>query len=142
MLYYNLIISILTESYSMIAVCCMIGLNKLNAGSFGDFIQSASTIFGLLILIVYPVLVFWVLKKNWKENLNQTKEKYQPIFENIRTEIGLIALLDPMYFLFRRLLMAMIVVFLKNLSLQVLLKDFSIIAAVFIAAYIHHDNKA
>ena len=126
----------------MIAVCCMIGLNKLTANSFGDLIQSASTIFGLLVLIPYPLLVFWVLKKSWKENLNQTKEKYQPIFENIRTEIGPIALLDPMYFLFRRLFMAVIVVFLKNLSLQVLLKDLSIIAAVFIAAYIHHDNKA
>jgi flagellar biosynthesis protein FliR len=80
MLYYNLILSIITESYSMIAVCCMIGLNKLNANSFGDFIQSLSTIFGLLVLIVYPVLVFRVLKKSWKENLNQTKEKFQPIF--------------------------------------------------------------
>jgi hypothetical protein len=126
----------------MIAVCCMIGLNKLTANSFGDFIQSASTIFGLLVLIAYPLLVFWVLKKSLKENLNQTKEKYQPIFENIRTEIGPIALLDPIYFLLRRLFMAVIVVFLKNFSLQVLLKDLSIIAAVFIAAYIHHDNKA
>jgi len=38
MLYYNLIVSIITESYSMIAVCSMIGLNKLDAKSFGDFI--------------------------------------------------------------------------------------------------------
>jgi hypothetical protein len=28
-LFYNLILSMLTESYSIIAICCMIGLNKL-----------------------------------------------------------------------------------------------------------------
>ena len=30
MLFYNMILEILTESYSIIAVCCMIGLNKLS----------------------------------------------------------------------------------------------------------------
>ena len=75
MLFYNLILSMLTESYSMIAICSMIGLNKLSADSFGDFIQSASSIFALLVLIVYPILVFWVLRKSWyMEDLNQTKE--------------------------------------------------------------------
>ena len=28
-LFYNLILSMLTESYSIIAICCMIGLNKI-----------------------------------------------------------------------------------------------------------------
>jgi flagellar biosynthesis protein FliR len=75
MLFYNLILSMLTESYSMIAICSMIGLNKISAESFGDFIQSASSIFALLVLIVYPILVFWVLRKSWDmEDLNQTKE--------------------------------------------------------------------
>ncbi len=75
MLFYNLILSMLTESYSMIAICSMIGLNKLSAESFGDFIQSASSIFALLVLIVYPILVFRVLRKSWDmEDLNQTKE--------------------------------------------------------------------
>jgi len=75
MLFYNLILSMLTESYSMIAICSMIGLNKLSADSFGNFIQSASSIFVLLILTVYPILVFWVLRKSWyMEDFNKTKK--------------------------------------------------------------------
>jgi len=36
MLFYNLILSMLNESYSMIAICCMIGLNKLSFSSYGE----------------------------------------------------------------------------------------------------------
>ena len=66
-LFYNLILEILTESYSIIAVCCMIGLNKLSfsLNNIGETIQSTSCIFALLVLIGYPVLVFWVLRKAW-----------------------------------------------------------------------------
>jgi hypothetical protein len=65
MLFYNLIITLLTESYMMIAVSCMIGLTKLTANNFGDFIQSASTIFALLVLIAYPIFVYWITRKIW-----------------------------------------------------------------------------
>jgi hypothetical protein len=36
MLFYNLILSMLTESYSMIAMCCMIGLNKISFHNYGE----------------------------------------------------------------------------------------------------------
>jgi len=67
MLFYNLILSMLTESYSMIAICTMIGLNKLSfrLDNIGETIQSVSCIFALLVLIVYPVVVFSILKKSW-----------------------------------------------------------------------------
>ena len=59
----------------MIAICSMIGLNKLSADSFGDFIQSTSSISALLVLIVFPILVFWVIRKILdQKDLNQTKE--------------------------------------------------------------------
>jgi hypothetical protein len=72
-LFYNLIIEIMTESYCIIAVCCMIGLNKLSLNNIGEKIQSASCIFALLVLIGYPVLIFWVLLKAWNsEDLPET----------------------------------------------------------------------
>jgi hypothetical protein len=39
-LFYNMILEILTESYSIIALCCMIGLNKLSFSfdSYGETI--------------------------------------------------------------------------------------------------------
>jgi len=35
MLFYNLIVSILTESYAIISVCCMINLTNVSFKSFG-----------------------------------------------------------------------------------------------------------
>ena len=38
MLFYNFIISMMTESYSLMSVCCMIGLYKISFGSSGEII--------------------------------------------------------------------------------------------------------
>ena len=65
MLFYNLILSMLTESYSIIALSCMIGLNKLSFSSYGETIQSLFCILALLLIIAYPVRVFYILKKSW-----------------------------------------------------------------------------
>jgi hypothetical protein len=81
MLFYNLILSMLNESYSMIAICCMIGLNKLSFNNYGEITQSALCIFALLLLIVYPVLVTSILAKDWNnKDFNQNMQKYEPIF--------------------------------------------------------------
>jgi len=67
MLFYNFILSMLTESYAMIAVCCMIGLNKLSfkLELSGEMVQTVCCLFALLVIIVYPPLVFWILKHSW-----------------------------------------------------------------------------
>jgi hypothetical protein len=63
MLFYNLILSMLAESYSMIALSCMIGLNKLSfTSSYGETIQSLFCIFALLLIIIYPIRIFWILR--------------------------------------------------------------------------------
>ncbi len=145
MLFYNLILTTLNESYLMIALCCMIGLNKLhfNFHNYGETIQSAFCILALLVLIGYPVLVFWILKKNWKDkDFDEIQKRFQPIFESLRTQIGPIALIDPMYFLFRRFILAMMVVFLKeHLIFQVIVKNFSIIGGTIIAGYIQYSDR-
>jgi hypothetical protein len=63
MLFYNFILSMLTESYSMIAVCCMIGLNRVTFSlkNYGETVQTACCLLALLVLVVYPPLVFWTL---------------------------------------------------------------------------------
>ena len=144
MLFYNLILSMLTESYSMIAMCCMIGLNKISFHNYGETAQSAFCIFALLLLFGYPVLVTWILWKDWnKPDFQKTIEKCEPIFEHLKTSIGPISLIHPMYFLFRRLLIAVIVVFLKeHLILQVYLINFSVIAGVIIAGYIEYETPS
>ena len=69
--------------------------------------------------------------------------RYEPIFEDLKTSIGPISLIHPIYFLFRRLLIAVIVVFLKDhLIFQVMLLDFSVIAGVIITGYIEYESSS
>jgi hypothetical protein len=73
--------------------------------------------------------------------LNTSIERYQTIFEDLRTDQGPISLIHPIYFLFRRFLMAVIVVVLRDhLIFQVMLKAFSIIAAVIIAGAVPYST--
>ena len=70
-------------------------------------------------------------------------EQYKTIFEDLRTDSGRISLLHPMFFLIRRFLMAVIVVVLRNhLIFQVMLKAFSIIAAVIISGEISYSRSS
>jgi len=67
--------------------------------------------------------------------------QFSPIFEDLRFDAGSISLMHPMYFLFRRFLMAVIVVVLRNhLIFQVMLMAFSIVAAVIIAGAIPFNS--
>jgi len=69
----------------------------------------------LVVLIVYPILLLVVLIYNWNTNrLNHSLEKYETIFEDIKLELGPISLINPIYFLLRRFVMAVIVVVLRN----------------------------
>jgi hypothetical protein len=50
-----------------------------------------------------------------RADFNELKQKYAPFLANLTYSIGPIALIDPMYFFVRRLLMAIIVVAFKDL---------------------------
>jgi hypothetical protein len=75
LLFYNFIISTLTESYSMMSLCCMIGLSKISFASFGETVETVSCLSALSVLIIYPVLILVVLYRNWNEKyLERAKE--------------------------------------------------------------------
>ena len=143
MLFYNFIVSMMTESYSLMSVCTIIGLFKISFASFGEIIQTVSCFSALAVLIIYPLLTLILLSHNWK-NPNKMADfmvQFSPIFEDLRIDAGSISLMHPMYFLFRRFLMAVIVVVLRNhLIFQVMLKAFSIIAAVIITGAIPFNS--
>ena len=145
-LFYSFILQILTESYAMIAVCCMISLTNLHFGLpiDGNTVQTASCLLALAVLVIYPPLVWWILTRSWtRVDFDEVQHRFEPIFEDLRTTIGPVALAHPMYFLLRRLIMAVNVVFLKDhLIFQVILKDFTILAGAIITGFIQYDSRA
>jgi hypothetical protein len=145
MLFYNFIISMMTESYSLMSLCCMIGLSKISSGSFGEFVQTVSCISALAVLITYPIFVLILLCRNWNDpnKMESFREQFEAIFEDLKNGGGAISLLHPMYFLLRRFLMSIIVVVMRDrLIFQIMLKAFSIIAAVIILGEIPFNTVA
>jgi hypothetical protein len=66
MLFYNFIISMMTESYSLMSVCTMIGCFKISFASIGEFVQTVSCFSALAVLIIYPLFILIYFGNNWK----------------------------------------------------------------------------
>lgn len=129
-LFYNSIVSMMTESYSMLSLCCLISFNKVSVRSFGEFIQSTISMFFFTMLFVYPFAITYTSVKNWKD-ISELRKHFGSYFEELRIALGPKILIFTNYLLFRRLLMAMVVVLTrKMLFLQVMVMAYSNIAQV------------
>jgi hypothetical protein len=109
------IVGIMIESYSILSVSCLINLNYLRFGTYGEFVQSAACLFTLLALIGFPLVLTINAKRLWlKDSFNDYVRSNQPFFEDLDLTKGPSVLSVPFYFLARRLLMAFTVVFLGD----------------------------
>jgi len=111
---YNAVIILLTKSYSILAVCCLINLRHLSWTSPGEIIQSLATLFFLCLIIGFPILLSVIMIKNFKIIAKKKDEelrlKVGAFYEDLSTRKGKLVLMQPMWFLARRLILAMIVV--------------------------------
>lgn len=62
-LYYKSLLSMMMESYAIVAVCVMINLNYIKFSSFGDLFQSIVCFVALAVLIVFPLFIATYLRK-------------------------------------------------------------------------------
>jgi hypothetical protein len=118
-LFHNSLTSILMESYIILSVCALINLEFINWATYGQAIQSALSIFVLVVLLLFPPIVVFYTKSRWTTNLDEVQKSFQPFFEEIKLKKGPKVLIYPSYFLARRFLMALLVVYLRgNLFMQ------------------------
>ena len=64
-LFYNSILSIFVESYSLISVCCLINLSYISFETFGLTIHSVICISFFAALFILPIIVFSHLKSGF-----------------------------------------------------------------------------
>lgn len=127
-LFYNTFVSMMTESYSMVSLCCLIGFNKISFQSSGQIVQTCINFFFFALLFAYPIIITYTTVKRW-DHVKELKSKYSSYFEELRIASGPQILIYNNYFLFRRLLMACVVVFTqKLLFLQVMIMAFLTVA--------------
>lgn len=131
-LFYETIVSMITESYSILAVCCFIQFCDFNFDSPGEYVQNISMLLFFAVLIFFPILITRHTVKYWHQ-VDELREQYHGFFEELRIRTGPVILIYNNYFMLRRFILAACVVFMRQLFfLQFMLKAFSIIAAVII----------
>jgi len=90
--------------------------------------------FGLI--IIYPFVISYKTIKGWSR-IDELREMYGSYFEELRIATGPHILVYNNYFLFRRLIVALVLVFTRDmLFLQIMIMDFTIIAQVIINGHL------
>jgi len=114
-LYWGAWINLVTEAYSMLTISCMINLRYLTWDAAGTIIMSITTIVVTLLLLLYPAYFAWKLTKNF-DSLDERRFKmqYGKFYEDLDLRNGKMVLLQPIWFLARRFLLSVMVVFFRT----------------------------
>ena len=114
-LFFNSIVGLMIESYSILAVSCLINVHFLTFATYGEIVQSVVCLLTLVAVLAFPLLLVFKANRLWNsESLEGFVEQTQPFFEELDLTKGAGVLAVPFYFLLRRFLMAVIVIFLGN----------------------------
>ena len=123
----------------MIAVCCLINLSYINFATYGFALHSVICIFFSLLLIFLPLFVFIFLRQNFDDlGTRYMKEKFGSLYDGLKLKEGQKVLFEPIYFLFRRLLLALLVVVIDQaLIWQIFLMSAQIVSSVILIGHVH-----
>ena len=103
------------ESYSVLAVSCCIHLQFLAWGSLGEVVQSLSALGFTALIISAPLFVGIYLNSMFDYLQNEeVVEKYGQFYVGLNLEQGRLVLLQSVWFMVRRLALALTVVFLNE----------------------------
>ena len=111
-LFWRSFIVLMVESYSSMAVSCLMNLKVLRWNSVGIVIMSVLALLLTLLLILF--LGFY--SKETSQNFDQLsygsfKRKHSAFYEELDLDNGKLVLLQPIWFLVRRLVLAVMVLF-------------------------------
>lgn len=111
-LFYNSITSIMMESYSLMGICIVINLQYIRWGTWGEVVQTVICFCSLAVLILFPFIMLWYSRKSWEQQ-SDVRKRVKPFFEELDVKKGPIVLVHPLYFLVRRFLMSVMVVYMR-----------------------------
>lgn len=133
-LFFGSFIQIIFESYSILAVSCFINLTRLSWSPFGEVLMSLTTIGFLILLLAFPFGYGTYIWKNFNRfNVIEFFEKHSEFYKELNMRHGPMVLLQPIWFLVRRLVLATIVVFLGQTAIwQIALMTLTVITQVII----------
>lgn len=129
----NVLIVAAVESYVLILLCGLINLHDIHFGSFGETVQSLTAI-GAFASAIGLTLPFILLYFNWDALVVKAyiNKPFEIFVRELSIEKGRTIIIWPLYFLVRRLILALTVVLLNEL----LVVQFQIVVFNIILAFI------
>ena len=138
-IYYRWIITVIFESYAIVAISCLIGLQVIGLDSKGLSVHSFLCIFFLVLITVTPFLIFrYVTYHFTKLNEQLVKKRVGTVYDELDLRKGKKILIQPVFFLLRRIVLAYTIVYMKdNFAGQVIVIYLQTLASVIILSSVH-----
>ena len=110
-LFFNSLISLFVESYSLLCVCCLINTSYISLKTFGFGFHSVICVFFFGFLVLFPTAIFWYIRRHYSElDTPFMRRHYGNLYEELNLKEGEKVLLQPIFFLVRRMQLALAVV--------------------------------
>ena len=88
-LFYNSLISLFVESYSLLAVCCLINISYISFESYGYTFHSVMCIIFFAAIILWPIMLFTHLGSSFVELEHpHYKLQYGNLYEDLNLREG------------------------------------------------------
>ena len=89
LLYYKLVLTVMIESYSLIAICCFIGLPIVEFTSPGLALQSFICLVATIFIALVPYLLIVYLSKHFKLlGDDKMKKRHGALYEDLKLKRG------------------------------------------------------
>ena len=115
LIYYKLIITVIFESYAIVAVSVLIGLQILDFSSAGLVVQSSICIIFTIFILLMPVMMFRHVTHHfaWLAD-HKMKRRVGTLYDELDIRKGKKIFIQPIFFLLRRLILAYTVVHMND----------------------------
>ena len=111
-MYWSAVIHLITQEYVLLSLCCMVNIIHLKWNKWSSFLSSSLAIFVMSLLLTYPFLLIYILKRYFKQLQNKNfREKFGAAYENLSTTHGANILIYPIFFFGRRVILSASVVY-------------------------------
>ena len=135
-LYFPLLLTTVFESYSLIALSCLIAIPVLSFDSWGLSVQSAACLTFMVSFLTLPfaLLLYLAIKMDLLSE-DGIKRRFGKLYEDLHLQNGKKVFLWPAFFLIRRSILAISVVLVPSLIGQFYLFWLQCIIAAIILGY-------
>lgn len=111
---WGYLISTIRESASLIAICALINIKAIKWDFVGDYVHNSIAIGFMLLISVFPLYSIWYVRSNFHaRDGKRMLARFGGWYEDLDLRKGHIVLIQPSFYILRRLHLAVTVVYME-----------------------------